>query len=265
MNTALLAGDVALVTGAASGIGRGIATALAHEGARVVLSDLPGPAGETAAAELRARHLDASFIAADLSKPESAERLLRDTIDSAGCPSVLVHAASPRRRERDHAAAVELATFDEMLAVNLRAGFVLGRAAAVEMSGRGIKGRILFVTSLHAQSPRNLPHYSASKAGQTMLVQELARAFGPRGIRVNAIAPGAIPGGGFDAQAAGVDRLVRCTSLRRLGAPEEIASMAVVLLADRFSSYVTGTTVVVDGGLALHNWIEPVDPSLADG
>lgn len=118
---------------------------------------------------------------------------------------------------------------------------------------------MLFVTSLHAETPRNLPHYSASKAGQTMLVKELARAFGPDGIRVNAIAPGAIPGGGFDANAAGADRLARCTSLRRLGKLEEIASMAVALLADRFSGYVTGTTVVVDGGLALHNWIEPLD------
>jgi NAD(P)-dependent dehydrogenase (short-subunit alcohol dehydrogenase family) len=74
---------------------------------------------------------------------------------------------------------------------------------------------------------------------------------------VNAIAPGAIPGGGFDANAAGVERLARCTSLGRLGTPEDIAGMALALVCDRFSAYVTGTTVVVDGGLALHNWIEP--------
>lgn len=259
MNTALLAGDIALVTGAAAGIGRGIVVALAQEGARVVLSDLPGRGGEDAAADLRTRRFDASFIAADLSKAEAPERLLRDTIALAGCPSVLVHAASPRRFERDHLAAVDLDTWDEMIAVNLRSGFVLARAAALQMSVQGIKGRMLFMTSLHSHAPRNLPHYSASKAGQTMLVKELARAFGPRGIRVNALAPGAVPGGGFDAGAAGVDRLIRCTSLRRLGTPEEIACMAVALLADRFSAYVTGTTVVVDGGLALHNWIEPVD------
>lgn len=120
-----------------------------------------------------------------------------------------------------------------------------------------MKGRMLSITSLHAETPRNLPHYSASKAGQTMLVKELARALGPHGIRVNAIAPGAIPGGGFDAKGAGIERLARCTSLKRLGTPEEIAGMAVALLADRFSAYVTGTTVVVDGGIALHNWIEP--------
>lgn len=258
MTTPLLEGDIALVTGAASGIGRGIVTAFALEGARVVLSDLPGLGGEEKAAELRAHGCDAIFIAADLSRPDGADQLLDRTLGGTGCPSVIVHAASPRRHERDHAAAVDLDTWDEMLNVNLRSGFVLARRAALEMAAREIRGRILFITSLHAESPRNLPHYSAAKAGQTMVMKELARAFGPKGIRVNAIAPGAIPGGGFDAGAAGVDRLVRATSLRRLGTPEDIANMAVALVSDRFSAYVTGTTVAVDGGLALLNWIEPV-------
>jgi NAD(P)-dependent dehydrogenase (short-subunit alcohol dehydrogenase family) len=114
---------------------------------------------------------------------------------------------------------------------------------------------MLFITSLHAYTPRNLPHYSATKAGQTMLVKELARAFGPAGIRVNAIAPGAIPGGGF---AANVGALTPKIALGRVGTPADIAGMAVALLSDRFAGYVTGTTVVVDGGLALHNWIDPV-------
>jgi NAD(P)-dependent dehydrogenase (short-subunit alcohol dehydrogenase family) len=155
--------------------------------------------------------------------------------------------------------AVSEQTWDRMLSVNLRAGFVLGREAGRQMIARKVRGRMLFVTSLHAETPRNLPHYSASKAGQTMVMKELAKALGPHGIRVNAIAPGAIPGGGFDAKGAGIERLTRCTSLRRLGTPEDVAGMAVALLADRFSAYVTGTTVVVDGGLALHNWIEPVE------
>lgn len=258
MNTRLLENDIALVTGAASGIGRGIATAFAGEGARVLLSDLPGRGGDDIAAGLRAAGHDAAFLAADLSRPDAADTLLDQAMTTTGCPSVIVHAASPRRHERDHAAAVDLDTWDEMLDVNLRSGFVLARRAALEMAARDIRGRILFITSLHAGSPRNLPHYSAAKAGQTMVMKELARAFGPKGIRVNAIAPGAIPGGGFDAGAAGVDRLVRATSLRRLGTPEDIANMAVALVSDRFSAYVTGTTVAVDGGLALLNWIEPV-------
>ena len=121
-----------------------------------------------------------------------------------------------------------------------------------------MKGRMLSITSLHAETPRNLPHYSASKAGQTMLVKELARALGPHGIRVNAIAPGVIKTTGTAQYPPELLEVARkATPVKRMGTPEEIAGMAVALLADRFSAYVTGTTVVVDGGIALHNWIEP--------
>jgi 3-oxoacyl-[acyl-carrier protein] reductase len=255
----LLADDTALVTGAASGIGRGIAVALAREGARVVLSDVDAQGGEATAAALRAESLDAQFIAADLSAVQGPADLLQRTEEMLGKLSILVHSASPRRLEADHLLAVSDETWDRMLAVNVRAGFVLARESARDMIASGTRGRMLFITSLHAHTPRNLPHYSAAKAAQTMLVKELARALGPHGIRVNAIAPGAIPGGGFDAKKAGLERLTACTSLRRLGTPEDIAGMAVALLVDRFSAYVTGTTVVVDGGLALHNWIEPAE------
>jgi NAD(P)-dependent dehydrogenase (short-subunit alcohol dehydrogenase family) len=139
-----------------------------------------------------------------------------------------------------------------MITVGLRAGFVLGQAVGAHMKAGQIRGRMLFITSLHAYTPRNLPHYSATKAGQTMLVKELARALGADGIRVNAIAPGAIPGGGFDAD---VSSLAKMIPLGRTGTPEDVADMAVALLCDRFSRYVTGTTIAVDGGLALFNWI----------
>jgi NAD(P)-dependent dehydrogenase (short-subunit alcohol dehydrogenase family) len=257
MSTRLLEGDTALVTGAASGIGRGIAEALAREGARVALTDIDAGRGEPIAAALQKEGHDAQFIAADLSTAEGPATLLKRALDALGSISILVHSASPRRLEADNILAVSDATWHTMLAVNLHAGFALARGAARDMIARKVKGRMLFLTSLHAESPRNLPHYSASKAGQTMLMKELARALGPHGIRVNAIAPGAIPGGGFDAKGAGIERLTRCTSLGRLGTPEDVAGMAVALLADRFSAYVTGTTVVVDGGIALHNWIEP--------
>jgi len=255
----LLQGDTALVTGAASGIGRGIAIALAREGARVVLSDVHAEGAREAAAELEKDGHDASFIAADLATQDGPQQLLEQAAARLGALSILVHSASPPRREADHVLAVSDETWHQMLAVNLRAGFVLGREAGRRMIDQNIKGRILIITSLHAQTPRNLPHYSAAKAGQTMMMKELAKAFGPHGIRVNAIAPGAFPGGGFDAAGAGLERLTRCTSLRRLGTPDDIAGMAVALLCDRFSAYVTGTTVAVDGGLALHNWIEPLD------
>ena len=99
--------------------------------------------------------------------------------------------------------------WDAMVTVGLRAGFVLGQAAGAHMKARNIKGRMLFITSLHANTPRNLPHYSATKAGQTMLVKAIShRALGADGIRVNAIAPGAIPGGGFDADIATLNRMI---------------------------------------------------------
>jgi 3-oxoacyl-[acyl-carrier protein] reductase len=257
MEGKLLAQDTALVTGAASGIGRGIAIAIAREGARVVLCDLEVQRGEETAAALRTEGCEAIFIAADLATAEGPAALLDGGLDKLGIPSIFVHAASPPRLETDNILNVSVDTWDRMLSVNLRAGFILAREIARRMMAHDVQGRMLFVTSAHAGTPRNLPHYSAAKAGQTMVVKELARALGPHGIRVNAIAPGAVPGGGFDARAAGIERLVRCTSLRRLGTPEEIAGMAIALLVDRFSAYVTGTTVIVDGGLSLHNWIEP--------
>src|SRR5262249_62025918 len=92
-----------------------------------------------------------------------------------------------------------------------------------------------------------------------MVVKELARALGPAGIRVNAIAPGAIPGGGFNADVAALEKMI---PLGRTGTPEDVAAMAVALLCDRFSRYVTGTTVAGDGGVAAYNWV-PAAPCAA--
>ncbi len=250
----LLKGDTALITGAASGIGLGIARALAHEGVWLVLADIDEIQGQRAAADLCAGGARASFIHADLSTATGAENLFREAISHLGRLSILVHSASPKREENQTADAVTDEQWLAMTNVNLNSGFKLGRAAAQHMRANKIAGRILFLTSLHADSPRNLPHYSASKAGTTMVMKELARAYGPYGIRVNAIAPGAIPGGGFSADPA---TLIDKIALGRVGTPEDIGNAAVGLLSDRFSAYVTGTTLIVDGGLALFNWIAP--------
>jgi len=228
----LLQGDTALVTGAGGGIGRALAAALAAEGAAVFGADLED---------------------ADLSRPGEAVRLAGEAVRRLGAVSIFAHAASPRRQEAQKALQVGEAEWREMLEVNLNAGFLIAQALGRHMVERAVKGRMVFVTSLHAWSPRNLPHYSASKAGQTMVVKELARALGPHGIRVNAIAPGAIPGGGFAAPQALADKI----ALKRFGTPAEVAAMAVAVLSERFGAYVTGTTIAVDGGIALHNWIEP--------
>jgi NAD(P)-dependent dehydrogenase (short-subunit alcohol dehydrogenase family) len=225
--------DTALVTGAAGGIGRGIAEALAAEGAKVLGSDRAD---------------------CDLQQPGAALGLAERAIRELGKVSILVHAASPRRREEDTALEVSEQTWRAMQEVNLNAGFLLGQALGRHMREQRIRGRMLYITSLHAYAPRNLPHYSAAKAGQTMLVREFARALGPDGIRVNAIAPGAIPGGGFDA--AKNPGLLATIPMGRFGTPADVAAMALAVLSERFGAYVTGTTIAVDGGIALHNWIE---------
>jgi 3-oxoacyl-[acyl-carrier protein] reductase len=228
----LLEGDSALVTGAGNGIGRGIADALEKEGAKVLRADL---------------------AEADLSRPEGAAKLAEEAIRKLGKVSIYVHCASPRRQESQTALNASYEQWREMLAVNLDAAFLISQKISKHMIAQSVKGRILLITSLHAESPRNLPHYSAAKAGQTMLVKELARALGPHGIRVNAIAPGAIPGGGFQAPPDMLEKI----PLRRFGTPADVAAMAVAVLSERFGAYVTGSTVVVDGGIALHNWIDP--------
>ena len=227
----LLQNDTALVTGAAQGIGQAIARALEEEGARVYGVDKK------------------DF---DLSRPADAKKLIETAIQELGTVSLFVHAACPPRKEEQNALAVSEAQWREMLEVNLNSGFLIAQALGNHMRERRIRGRMLFVTSLHADSPRNLPHYSASKAGQTMVMKELARALGPAGIRVNAIAPGAIPGAGFK----GSPDLVQKIALKRVGKPADIAPMAVAILSEKYGAYMTGATVVVDGGIALYNWLE---------
>lgn len=232
MPSRLLEGDTALVTGAAHGIGRGIADALEAEGASVFRADL---------------------AEADLATREGAEKLAAEAIRRLGKVSIFVHCASPRRREDQTIRNSTYEQWREMLHVNLDAAFILSQRLGAHMIDHKIKGRMLVIASLHAESPRNIPHYSAAKAGQTMLVKELARALGPHGIRVNALWPGAIPGGGFNAPPGMVDRI----PLRRFGTPADVAGMALAVLSERFGAYVTGASIVVDGGIALHNWIDP--------
>jgi NAD(P)-dependent dehydrogenase (short-subunit alcohol dehydrogenase family) len=237
MSEALFENDTALVTGASNGIGRGIAEALRREGVRVLGVDLKG-----------------SDLDVDLSKPGAAKGLAAEAIAKLGKVSIFVHSASPRRKEEDTALEVSEETWRAMQEVNLNAGFLLGQALGRHMREQKIRGRMLYITSLHAYAPRNLPHYSAPKAGQTMLVREFARALGKDGIRVNAIAPGAIPGGGFDASKN--PGLLATIPMGRFGTPADIASMALAVLSERFGAYVTGATIAVDGGIAQHNWID---------
>jgi len=249
----LFAGERAIVTGAASNIGRAIAIALANEGASVILSDINAGRLEDVAGSIRDNGGTAQAITADLSKPDGW-RVVADAVAS-NPPHMFVHSACPQRHETDLVLDVSEAAFDDMLNTNIRSGFLLGRALAKAMIDTKLDGRLLFLTSLHAYTPRNLPHYSASKAGMTMLMKEMARQFGPHGIRVNAIAPGAIPGGGF-ATSTEAFRPDRKIPLRRFGTAEDIAEAATALMSNRFMKYVTGATLAVDGGLQLFSWID---------
>ncbi len=248
----LFKGEHALVTGSASNIGRAIAEALAREGAEVTLADIDPERNAATRRAIEEAGGQAREVTVDLAQKDGWKDLVSRLEDAP--VHMLVHAASPPRKESDHAAAVAEDIWDGMTNVNVRSGFFLAREIARRMQARGIKGRMLFITSLHAESPRNLPHYSASKGAQTMVMKELARWLGPAGIRVNAIAPGAISGGGFNAAAFDFSDKI---AMGRVGVAEDMMGPAVALLSDRFSRYVTGTTLVVDGGLALFNWIKP--------
>jgi 3-oxoacyl-[acyl-carrier protein] reductase len=249
--------DAALVTGAGNGIGRAIAQALVGEGVRTVFADLHEERVSVAIKASKRPELALPWVG-DLAGLDACDALLASAHASLGHVTHFVHSASPPRREADHALAVDRKTWQEMHAVNLDAGFHLARGIAKRLIAAGLPGSFLFLTSLHAGTPRNLPHYSTAKAAMAMLVKELARTFGRYNIRVNALVPGAIAAGGFVADPA----LARHIPLGRLGQAEDLAPMALAVLSNHLSAYVTGAAMVVDGGLSLTNWFDP--PALED-
>jgi 3-oxoacyl-[acyl-carrier protein] reductase len=249
--------EAALVTGAGNGIGRAIAQALVGEGVRTVFADVNRDT-VTAAIKASARPELAVPWIGDLADPAARDALLAEAAAAVGRVTHFVHSASPPRRETDHTLGVSTQTWAQMHAVNLEAGFHLSRELARKLIADKQPGSFLLLTSLHAGTPRNLPHYSTSKAGLSMLVKELARTFGRFGIRVNALVPGAIAAGGFVADPA----LAKHIPLGRLGQAGDLAPLALAVLSNRISAYVTGAAIVIDGGLSLTNWFEP--PELGD-
>ena len=246
--------ETALVTGAGNGIGRAIAQALVGEGVRTVFADI-NPDTVAAAVKNSPRPELAFPWVGDLAHRSACDALLAHAQAAVGQVTHFVHSASPPRRETDHAMAVSVETWSQMHAVNIDAGFHLARELARPLIAAREPGSFLFLTSLHAGTPRNLPHYSSAKAALAMLVRELAKTWGRYGIRVNALVPGAIAAGGFVADPA----LSKHIPLGRLGKAEDLAPMALAVLSNRVSAYVTGAAVVVDGGLSLTNWFEPPD------
>ena len=212
--------EAALVTGAGNGIGRAIAQALVGEGVRTVFADVNRDT-VTAAIKASARpELAVSWIG-DLADSAARDALLAEAAATLGRITHFVHSASPPRREADHVLGVTTEIWAQMHAVNLEAGFHLARELARKLIAGKQPGSFLMLTSLHAGTPRNLPHYSTSKAGLSMLVKELAKTFGRFDIRVNALVPGAIAAGGFVADPS----LAKHIPLGRLGQAQDLACL----------------------------------------
>jgi NAD(P)-dependent dehydrogenase (short-subunit alcohol dehydrogenase family) len=249
--------EAALVTGAGNGIGRAIAQALVGEGVRTVFADVNRQT-LTAAISTSPRPELATAWVGDLADAAAREALLAASAAAVGRVTHFVHSASPPRREVDHAMAVSAETWAHMHAVNLDAGFHLSRALARKLIADKQPGSFLLLTSLHAGTPRNLPHYATAKAGLAMLVKELAKTLGRYGVRVNALVPGAIAAGGFVADPS----LARHIPLGRLGQATDLAPLALAVLSNRISGYVTGSAIVIDGGLSLTNWFDPPEMDL---
>lgn len=247
-------GRVAVVTGAAHGIGEAIARRLVGLGARVVAVDRDGPALEAAFADgIAVPHV--GDLAAD-----GPERLAADVRGRLGPVELLVNNVgidTPHSfldLDEEH--------FDRVFRTNLRGPWFFTRALVADMVARRTGGSVLFVSSLHDHVLRRRPHYSASKAAVAMLVRELAYELGPYGIRVNAVSPGVIrtasvPEPSPD-EAARLRELVRLGG--RPGVPDDVARMAAVLLSDEWARHVTGVNVPVDGGLDLQTWSEAPPP-----
>ncbi|MFD0668355.1 SDR family NAD(P)-dependent oxidoreductase [Ramlibacter sp. MAHUQ-53] len=244
-----LSGQVALVTGAGSGLGLAIALAMADHGADVVAAGLAGDELEQAASQCRARGRRAMALPCDLAQPGAGRELARRAlaafgrIDTLVCNAGIQGPAGPLGAVGDD-------DWDRVMAVNLRSAWELSSALAQAMAERG-SGSLIFMASIAAlRGNRAIGLYGMSKAALAQLARNLAVEWGPRGVRANAIAPGLVRtplAQGLLADAAFMARRLAATPLRRVGEPEEIAGVAV-MLAGRAGGFITGQVLVADGG-----------------
>ena len=246
-----LSGKVAVITGSSRGIGRAIAEALADQGAKVVICSRKQDACEEVAAAINAAHGDGTAIAvaASISSKEDLQRLVDQTRAQFGRIDVLVcNAAS--NPYYGPMAGISDDQFRKILDNNVIANHWLISMVAPEMLERG-EGSIIIVSSIGGlTSSTMIGAYNISKAADFQLARNLAAEFGPKGVRVNCIAPGLIKTDFARALWENPDTLkavTRATPLRRIGEPHEIAG-AAVFLASPASTFMTGQTMVVDGG-----------------
>ena len=257
----LLAGQKALVTGANSGIGRGVAIALGQAGADVVVNYVDGDDSASAVVdEIRRSGANAFAYKADVSSEDQVAGMFKSMIQQFGTIDILVANAGLQRDSAFHQ--MTMAQWNMVLGVNLTGQFLCAREAIREFLRRGIvpsvscaAGKIICMSSVHQQIPwGGHANYATSKGGIKLMMESLAQEVAPKRIRVNAIGPGAIRTpintSAWNTPEA-YNQLMTLIPYGRIGEPEDIARAAVWLASDQ-SDYVVGTTLFVDGGMTLY-------------
>jgi len=246
-----LENKVAIVTGAATGIGQAIAIGMAREGASVVIDYVGGPDAPAATVkQIESAGGKALAVAADVSKPDQVASLIQQTVGKYGKLDILVNNAGIEHKHP--ITEFPLEQWNQIIAVNLTGPFLCAQAAAKQMISQNIQGRIINISSVHEDlaMPGNAP-YCASKGGLRMLMRTMAVEMGPHSITVNNIGPGAV----FTPIDADVEAnpemekaLMGEIPLNRWGKPEEVANLAIFLASDD-AGYITGSTYFIDGGM----------------
>jgi 3-oxoacyl-[acyl-carrier protein] reductase len=241
---------VALITGAARGIGLGIARVFAREGARLALIDLDAAGVQQAQAQVEAEGGEALAFPLDVTDGAGGRAVIADLLARWGRVDILVNNAGIY--EILPFEEIDEARWDRVMAVNLKGAFLCSQAVVAPMKAQGW-GRIINVASSAGKTGGTLAgaHYSVSKAGLICLTKQLARELGPHGITVNAVAPGRIDTPMIQAATeAENEEFRRRTPLGRLGTPEDVAA-AVLFLASEEASFITGEILDVNGGLLI--------------
>jgi glucose 1-dehydrogenase len=257
----LLSGQKALVTGANSGIGRGVAIGLAAAGADVMVNYVVGDeAAESVVEEIRRSGAQGAAYKADVSSEDQVAAMFRSMLGTFGTIDILVANAGLQRDSAFKDMTIE--QWNKVLSVNLTGQFLCAREAVREFLRRGVvpsvscaAGKIICMSSVHQEIPwGGHANYASSKGGIKLLMESLAQELAPHRIRVNGIAPGAIRTpintAAWDTPEA-YARLMTLVPYGRIGEPEDIARAAVWLASDH-SDYVVGTTLFIDGGMTLY-------------
>ncbi len=243
-----LPSQVALVTGAASGIARAVALRFAREGAAVMVADASEGGGRETVEKIRAAGGKAGFAQLDVSQPEQVRQVVRGTIDELGDLHILFNGAGILT----YGTALETTddAWNRMMAVNLTGTFLCSKAVLAHMvtKGRGVIINVASTTGSH-DACAHAAAYVSSKGGVTLLTRSMAIDYARQGIRVNAICPGPTdtPMLRNALMPDELEAFARTFPMNRLGRPEEIAGAALFLASDD-ASFVTGTLLYVDGG-----------------